>query len=141
MFGTALIFRLLGISDLLLARLVSVAVGGLTILGIYIYGKERFSQESGLLAAVLLAISPFFLSFAKVAFTETDVFLACTLTWFLVAFSRVHEEPTIGRAVVAGLILGLSISTNGTLYGTLHLILYISYQMDLKIPFSPNQTI
>src|SRR5688572_7063504 len=69
MFTVAVVFHLLGTSSLLLARITTVLVGALTILGIFLYGKDRFTPATGLLAAGLLAINPFFLSFARLAFT------------------------------------------------------------------------
>jgi 4-amino-4-deoxy-L-arabinose transferase-like glycosyltransferase len=114
MFSVALVFRLLGISDLFVARWMSVVVGGLTLFGVYVYGKDRFSRKVGLLAAGLLAVNPFFLSFSRLAFTESDIYLACALTWLLVAVARLQEKPTVGNAVVAGLVLGLAISAKAT---------------------------
>jgi hypothetical protein len=119
MFMVALVYRFFNVDDLFTARLVSMAVGGLTILGVYVYGKDRLGQKTGLLAASLLAISPFFLSFARIAFTESDIYLACTLTWLLVTVSRLIEKPVIGHALVAGFILGLAISTKATVLGVL----------------------
>jgi hypothetical protein len=114
MFTVALVYRLLGVNDLLTARSVTVLAGAFTLLGIYTYGKENVSRNTGLLAAGLLAINPFFLSFARLAFTESDVYLACTLTWLLVVLARLQKKPTIGRAGLAGLLLGLTISSKAT---------------------------
>jgi hypothetical protein len=119
MFIVALVYRFFNVDDLFTARLVSMAVGGLTILGVYVYGKDRLGQKTGLLAASLLAISPFFLSFARIAFTESDIYLACTLTWLLVTVSRLIEKPVIGHALVAGFVLGLAISAKATVLGVL----------------------
>jgi hypothetical protein len=114
MFTVALVFRLFGSSSLLLARTTSVLVGGLTLLGIFLYGKNRLNPATGLLAAGLLAINPYFISFARMAFTESDVYLACTLTWLLIAISRLQKNLTIGNALLSGLLLGLSISAKAT---------------------------
>lgn len=114
MFLVALAYRMLGVNDLITARWISVIMGWLTLLAVYLYGKSRFSQAVGLLAAWLLAISPFFLSFARVAFTESDIYLACALSWFLLAASRMQERPTVGRAAIAGLFFGLSLATKAT---------------------------
>jgi hypothetical protein len=114
MFAVAIIYKLLGVSDLLTARWISVGAGWLTLLAVYIYGKDRFNQHVGLLASGLLAISPFFLSFARLAFTESDIFVACTMTWLLVAVYRLQENFTVGRAAVAGVLLGLSLSSKAT---------------------------
>ena len=115
MFIGALGFYVWGESDLLLARYLTVLVGGLTLLGIFVYGKDRFSPAIGLLAAGLLAINPFFLSFARMAFTESDIYLSCTLTWLLVILSRLQEKSSLGWAVLAGICLGLAISSKATM--------------------------
>lgn len=114
MFLVGLVYRLFGVSDLVTARGVSVVMGGFTLLGVYIYGQTHFRRGAGLLAAVLLAVSPFFLSFARVAFTESDVYLACALIWLLVAVTRLQEKPTVGHAAIAGLALAFSISSKAT---------------------------
>ncbi len=115
MFIGALVFYVWGESNLILARYLSVLVGGLTLLAIFVYGKDRFSPPIGLLAAGLLAINPFFLSFARMAFTESDIYLSCTLTWLLVILSRLQEKRSLGWAVLAGICLGLAISSKATM--------------------------
>lgn len=114
MFLAALVFRVTGTSSLLLARFISVVVGALTILGIYIYGKDRFGAPTGLLAAALLSINPFFLAFARLAFTESDIYLACTLIWLLVILSRIQSKPSIAYATLTGIFLGLSLASKAT---------------------------
>lgn len=114
MFVVALVFYLLGTSSLLIARFVSMVVGALTLLGVYVYGRDQFSHKTGLLAAGLLAINPFFLSFARLAFTESDIYLACTLIWLLVVVSRLQRAKSLGYAALSGIVLGLSISAKAT---------------------------
>jgi 4-amino-4-deoxy-L-arabinose transferase-like glycosyltransferase len=80
MFSVALVYRVLGVSNLLIARCTSVVVGGLAMLGVFVYVKLEFGTKAGLLAPGLLALNPYYLSFARLAFTESDVYLACTLT-------------------------------------------------------------
>jgi hypothetical protein len=116
MFMGSLLFRLFGTTNLLLARLTTIFVGGLTLLGIFVYGKKYFTPTTGLVAAGLLAINPFFLSFARMAFTESDVYLACTLTWFMVILSRFQDRPSWGWAVLSGIFLGLTISSKATAF-------------------------
>jgi 4-amino-4-deoxy-L-arabinose transferase-like glycosyltransferase len=114
MFVVALVFYLLGMSSLLIARFTTVIVGGLTLLGVYVYGRDQFSHKTGLLAAGLLAINPFFLSFARLGFTESDVYLACTLVWLLVIVSRLQRTNSLGYAALSGVMLGLSVSAKAT---------------------------
>jgi hypothetical protein len=51
MFSVALVYRILGVSNLLIARCTSVVVGVLALLGTFVFGKLEFGTKSGLLAA------------------------------------------------------------------------------------------
>ncbi len=106
----AVVYALLRADDLLTARLVSCFVGALTITGVFVYCKREFDAKRGLLAGAVLATSPFFLSFAKTAFTETDIFVACAFVWLLVAISRLRESGAIGWSAVTAVTLGLALS-------------------------------
>lgn len=107
----AVVYTLLRTDDLLTARLVSCFVGALTIAGVFVFCKRDFDNKTGLLAGTILATSPFFLSFAKTAFTETDIYVACAFVWLLVAMSRLRDERgTIGWAAVTAIVLGLALS-------------------------------
>jgi 4-amino-4-deoxy-L-arabinose transferase-like glycosyltransferase len=114
MFTVALVYALLGVSDLFTARLVSCLVGALTIAGVYVYCRREYDDKRGLLASLILATSPFFLSFARTAFTETDVYVACAFSWLLVCMSHLRAERTVGWAAATGVVLGLSISAKFT---------------------------
>ncbi len=114
MYVVAMIYKLIGVDNLLTARYTSVIVGGLTILGVYIFCKQEYDSKRGVLAAGILATSPFFLSFAKTAFTETDIYAACLFIWFLVCFSNFHAKRTIMSAWIAAAVLGLAISSKFT---------------------------
>ena len=106
----AVVYTLLRTDDLLTARLVSCFVGALTIIGVFVFCKRDFDSKTGLLAGAILATSPFFLSFAKTAFTETDIYVACAFVWLLVAMSRLRESGTVGWAAVTAVVLGLALS-------------------------------
>jgi 4-amino-4-deoxy-L-arabinose transferase-like glycosyltransferase len=114
MYAVAMIYKLTGTDDLLTARFISVFVGALTILGVYIYCKQEIDSKRGILAAGILATSPFFLSFARIAFTETDIYVACAFIWFLVSISDLKHKRTLKSAVIAAVLLGLAISTKFT---------------------------
>lgn len=136
MFTAAMVFSLFGTTDLLFARFMSVIVGGLTLLGVFIYGKHSFSPATGLIAAGLLAVNPFFLAFARQAFTESDIYVACTLTWLLFALSRLPEKPTLGWAVPSGIFLGLTISSKATVL-VLVPVVCISFVLSQILPWKP----
>jgi hypothetical protein len=110
----AVTWALTGRSDLLLARSVTVLLGAVTLLGVYVYGRRWLDSRRALLATGLLATSPLFLTFSRVAFTESDVGLAGALAWLLVAAARLRDRCTVGRTAVTGLVLGLAISTKFT---------------------------
>jgi 4-amino-4-deoxy-L-arabinose transferase-like glycosyltransferase len=114
MFTVAVVYALLGVSDLLTARVVSGLVGALTIVGVYVYCRREYDDKRGLLASLILATSPFFLSFSRTAFTETDVYVACAFSWLLVCMSHLRIERTVGWAAATGVVLGLSISAKFT---------------------------
>ena len=124
----AMVYALLNTSNLITGRLVSVGVGLLTLVGIYIYCLRRFSRAAGLLACALLATSPFFLSFARVAFTESDIYLACVFAWLLVCVDRLVKQAVIGRAVLVGVVLGLALSAKATTLAILPVVWYAVYQ-------------
>jgi len=109
---------------LITARLATFVVGAVTLIGLYIYGLRQFDRRRAILACGLLATSPFFLSFARVGFTETDVYLACALCWLLIALHGLQERRTLGRAAVVGLMLGLSLSAKATSLSVLPAVWY-----------------
>jgi MFS family permease len=115
MFTVALVYALLNTDDLLTARLVSVLMGALTLIAVYVYCRRDYNHKTGLLACAILATSPFFLSFARIAFTESDIFVACVIAWLLVCVSILQEKKgCIGWAAVTALVLGLAMSAKFT---------------------------
>jgi 4-amino-4-deoxy-L-arabinose transferase-like glycosyltransferase len=114
MYIVAVVYTLLNTDDLYTARLVSYLVGALTIVGVYVACRRDYDRRRGVLAGAILATSPFFLSFARTAFTETDVYVACAFSWLLVCMSRLREKGTMGWAAVAGVVLGLALSAKFT---------------------------
>lgn len=119
MFIVGLVYLLLDTTDLLTARLASCAVGLLTLAGVYVFCRQRFDHARGILATALLATSPFFLSFARVAFTETDIYLACAFAWLLVSMARFQDHPSTCQAALVGITYGLALSSKATALGIL----------------------
>jgi len=135
----ALVYALLNTSDLITGRLVSVGVGLLTLAGLYIYCLRPLSRGAGLLACSLLATSPFFLSFARVAFTESDIYLACVFAWLLVCMDRLREQAVLGWAVLVGIILGIALSAKATALAVIPVIWLAVFQVRAaptqRVPF------
>jgi 4-amino-4-deoxy-L-arabinose transferase-like glycosyltransferase len=109
MYAVAAAFRVFGRSDLQFARGVSCAVSVLTLLAIYVYSR-RFGRPQAWLSAALLATSPLFLAFSRVALTEGDAFVTAAVAWFVVSFAWALDRPSVGRTAVAGVLFGLALS-------------------------------
>ena len=133
-FTVALVYALLNKSGLILARYISCMVGALTLVAVFFYGKRRYDTRRGILACALLATSPFFLSFARVAFTETDIYLACTLAWLLVCVDRLQDQPSIRWAAVVGVMAGLCLSAKFTALAVLPPVWYAVWQSKQRHP-------
>ena len=114
MFTVALAWVVLGVEGLVVGRLVSCLAGALTLVATYIYGRREYGRARGLLASCALATSPFFLSFSRIAFTETDVYVACAFAWLLVCTRALRTRRTVGPAAVTAAVLGLAISAKLT---------------------------
>jgi len=106
----AVVFALRGGPDLHAARLLSVGVGVLTLVGVWLLCAEGLDRRKALLAGLVLASSPYFLAYSKLAFTEGDAIIACATVWTLVAAAHLARRPRVGAAVLAGLALGLALS-------------------------------
>jgi len=123
----AVVYALLGVDSLLVGRLVSCLVGALTLVGVYVYGTSAWNHRVGLIATGILATSPFFLSFARIAFTETDVYVACAFAWLFVCVVRLERQWSTGWAALTGLAMGLAISAKFTAITVLPaLVLYLA---------------
>lgn len=127
-FTVAMVYMLLNNSSLILARYVSCMMGALTLVGVFFFCKRRYDTRRGILASGLLATSPFFLSFARVAFTETDIYLACTLVWLLVCVDELQDQPSMRQAALAGVLTGLCLSAKFTALAVLPAVWYAVWQ-------------
>ncbi len=101
-------------NDLYSARLTSCILGILTLAAVFLYCCRAFSPTTGLTACLIMAISPYFLAFSKVAFTEGDIFITCLAAWLLFFVTRMKQEPTFKWITATGLCLGLVISAKAS---------------------------
>lgn len=94
----------LGRSDVFI-RLLSTLFSVVTLPVVYVLGRRIASRELGLLAALILAVSPFNVLFAQEARMYTLLTLAVSLSMYFLA--RLLTDPraadaAIGRGLVAG---------------------------------------
>lgn len=111
MFTSAVLFALLGHPSLSAARLASVTTGVLTLLAVFAFCSRELDRRKGLLAAALLATSPYFLAYSKVAFTEGDAFVTAALAWLLVCLSRLRRQRSLGWGALTGVALGAALAS------------------------------
>ncbi len=92
------------------SRAISVAVGLLAVLTTFGLARRLFDGTTALLAAAMVAFSPHFLGFARIAMTEGDVFPALFVTlacWAYVCYADRRDGP---RLAIAAAALGLAIA-------------------------------
>jgi 4-amino-4-deoxy-L-arabinose transferase-like glycosyltransferase len=100
----ALAFRLGGPSEAT-ARWPNVIAGLLIVALTYRLGTQLYDRPTGLLAAVLVALSPFAISFGPTAFTDP---------WMVVLVLVALDAAAQGLAEYAGLAAGLATMTKPT---------------------------
>lgn len=128
MYVMAIIFSLLNSESLLIARFVSCFMGALTIIAVYFYCKMQYDDQRALLACFLLATSPFFLSFARIAYTASDIFITCALSFSMLCVAILQKKRTVGWAAISAIVLGLTISSKFTAIAALPAVfLYIIF--------------
>ncbi|OPY40382.1 MAG: Dolichyl-phosphate-mannose-protein mannosyltransferase [Methanoregulaceae archaeon PtaU1.Bin222] len=117
-------------------RLLPAVFGILTVPVIYFLGSESVDRNAGLLAAALLAFSPFHLFYSQEArmYSLVLLFLACALYFFF----RASKEEGIKWWLLFGLFSGLAFWTHfysGLLISGVYLwYLGVSLKRKAKIP-------
>ncbi len=109
MYVTAAVFAVSGHDDLATARAVSIAVGAIGVVLAGGLAWKLFGAATAAWTTVLLALSPYYLAYGRIAMTEGDIFLATTVTGACWAFAAFVERPTSGRWLLTGIALGLAI--------------------------------
>jgi len=103
------------------ARFPAALIGVLTVLVIYHLVKECFDRQTGLFAALLLAINPWHIQFSRIAFRAILIPLLFSLgfLFFVKSFRKNNYLP------LSGLIFGLSLYTYSFLFilNIIHLII------------------
>lgn len=120
MYATALAYALTGRDDLATARAVSLLCAAVTILATAALGRRLFGPLAGALAAVLLAFSPYFLAYGRIAMTEGDVFFACFTTLAAWSFVRYARHPRPGTWLTAAILCAFAVGAK--LYAVVPLV-------------------
>ncbi|MBI3302332.1 MAG: glycosyltransferase family 39 protein [Deltaproteobacteria bacterium] len=110
MYVTAAVYACVG-ESLSVARLVSIVVGALTVVMTFVAGWRWFSRATGLLAAGLLTISPYFIGFSRTAMTEGDAFCPLTVLLVLLAFEAYLRRRDSQSLLILATTLGVALAT------------------------------
>ena len=109
-FGRSFLYRWNDADRLLfLGRLPIVALGSCLVVAVFLEARRRFGAAAAAAALGFAALSPDVL--AHGALVTTDLAFALFFFLSVVAFSRVVEEATPRRVVVAGLATGAAFAT------------------------------
>jgi mannosyltransferase len=108
-FITVWLIKSVGSSEFLL-RLPSAIAGALTVLVIFFIAKELYSNEAGLIAAALLAVSPYHLQYSQEARMYGMVVLFVSLALFF--FLRSLRTGNLYDWLLFGCACALSFSTH-----------------------------
>ena len=125
MFLAAVVMAISGTTSILAARWLSLLVGALTLLGVHRLGRAVLGEAQAALATLLLATSPYYLSFARVGLTESDIFITCAMVWLLICMHRLCREQSLGWVLACGVAMGLAVSSKLTAVSLLPLALFI----------------
>ena len=100
-------------SAVLAQRLVGAAIGAATVFVVGVLGREVSGERAGIIAAVLAAVAPMLWVSDGIIMAESLAALLVAVT--LVLAYRSIRAPSIGRAIVLGVVCGLAALTRGEL--------------------------
>ncbi len=105
----------------MLSRMLNGVIGALTVIPIYLAGKEIAGKKAGLLAAAIFAIMPLHVRVSH--FALIDVPAVFYMSWGVYFSYRILNKASYKNYILAGLFFGLAASTkyNG-LFGAVVLV-------------------
>lgn len=131
-FLLALLFNF-GISDLA-ARLLAVAIGVAAVYVVYQLGKLMYGENTGILAALILAIMPYHVIVSRQVLLDGPMVLCATLTLYLLARYALTRNPIWLHA--AGIGMGLTFLAKETgiiLLGSVYAFFALSSEVYVRI--------
>jgi hypothetical protein len=91
-----------------LTRCFSAIFGALTVIPLYLTGKELFGKKAGIFSALTMAILPYHVWHSH--YSLGDVPMVFMLAWGLYFSSKIMKSSDIKNYLLAGLFVGLSAS-------------------------------
>ncbi len=133
-FLLALIYSVTGVSDHV-ARYVSVFVGAMTLIVVYVTGRSLYNRWVGVLAALFMALMPYHVIVTRQVLLDGPMTLFSTLT--LCAMTRFGLTQATRWLYVAGLCMGLTFLAKETgiiFIGSIYLFLALSPRLKVRLP-------
>ena len=109
----ALTLKLIGKREPWVLRLPSAIFGILTVAGVYFLGREMFSESTGLLASLFIAVAHWHVIFSRIGLRviSAPFFLTWSLVFLWIAFKKLRASGTFRESrpwfLLAGLLYGL----------------------------------
>lgn len=132
-FLVAVFFKIFGPYDWL-GRLVSVAIGILTVLILYIMGCRLYGRRAGFISALLLAVMPYHVVVTRQVLLDGSMTLCATLTLYLMV--RYYETQRSLWLVAAGAGMGLTFLAKETgilMVGSIYAFLALSPEIRIRL--------
>src|SRR5215207_1718879 len=131
-FVLALLFNF-GVSDLV-ARLLAVAIGAATVYIVYRLGSLLYGENTGILAALILAVMPYHVVVTRQFLLDGPMVLCSTLTLYLLARFALTGNPVWLHA--AGIGMGLTFLAKETgiiMLGSLYVFFALSREIFVRL--------
>jgi len=98
-----------GMGTILVGRFVTALFGSLTLLVVYLIGKDAYGRWTGLLAAALLAVAVLHVQLSH--FATVDVILAFWIAVAIFSFHRIALSPRLPYYLLGAVAAGFAIGT------------------------------
>lgn len=131
-FVLALLFNF-GVSDLA-ARLLAVAIGVLTVYIVYRLGSLLYGENTGILAALILALMPYHVVVSRQVLLDGPLVFCTTFTLYLLARYAITGNPIWLHA--AGIGMGLTFLAKETgiiLLGSIYSFFALSREVPVRL--------
>jgi len=118
--------------DLYTLRMLSVIFGSLSVPFLYLFGKEMYNRNTGILAGLFLCFSPYHILFSDVIMLEA--FALFFVVTFLYFFWLSQSKGRRIHAIIAGTLMGLAIDAKYLpIFLIPAIILYILWTKSIKV--------
>ena len=128
-------YRIFGVS-LLTARFLSFLFGSLSIIVVYLIGKRLYNPKVGLVAAFLLAISAFHITWTASYQDQTMMFFVLLASYFFIKEYQTTKKISLLSALFLGIAELVKIITGVfviVFIGFMISILYKNHKLDKKL--------